>query len=163
MKGNIVQRAKKLAFYGVEGDNQSVVFHRMKGFTKLETEKNPSEYSRQYVDELFEETDVTGYSPAVNYEFDRYADDPVHQDIVALTDEEKVGDEAIRTLIMADLAVPNEDGSYPAISRDFAVIPDSEGDGTDAYIYTGAFRAKGEKVFGTVVISGDTAVFTQQE
>lgn len=163
MKGNIVQRAKKLAFYGVKGTEGTTVYHRMKGFTKLETEKNPSEYSRQYVDELFEETDVTGYSPAVAYEFDRYADDPVHQDMVALTDGEMVGDEAIRTLIMVDLAVPNDDGSYPAISRDFAVIPDSEGDGTDAYIYTGAFRAKGEKVFGSASITGDKAVFTEQE
>lgn len=161
MKGNIVQRAKKLAFYGVPKDNETV-FHRMKGFTKLETEKNPSEYSRQYVDELFEETDVTGYSPSVSYEFDRYADDPVHQDMVSITDGEMIGDDAVRTLIMADLAMPNQDGSYPAIMRDFAVIPDSEGDGTDAYIYTGAFRAKGEKVMGTVQITDDVAVFTEQ-
>lgn len=161
MKGNIVQRAKKLAFYGVPKENETV-FHRMKGFTKLETEKNPSEYSRQYVDELFEETDVTGYSPSVLYEFDRYADDPVHQDMVLLTDREMIGDDAVRTLIMADLAMPNEDGSFPAIMRDFAVIPDSEGDGTDAYIYTGSFRAKGEKVIGTVEITGEVAVFTEQ-
>ncbi len=161
MKGNIVQRAKKLAFYGVPKENETV-FHRMKGFTKLETEKNPSEYSRQYVDELFEETDVTGYSPSVLYEFDRYADDPVHQDMVLLTDREMIGDDAVRTLIMADLALPNEDGSFPAIMRDFAVIPDSEGDGTDAYIYTGSFRAKGEKVIGTVQITDEVAVFTEQ-
>ncbi len=161
MKGNIVQRAKKLAFYGVPGEGE-VVFHRMKGFTKLETEKNPSEYSRQYVDEMFEETDVTGYSPSVLYEFDRYVDDPVHQDMVLLTDREMIGDDAVRTLIMADLAVPNENGSFPAIMRDFAVIPDSEGDGTDAYIYTGSFRAKGEKVIGTVQITGEVAVFTEQ-
>ncbi len=161
MKGNIVQRAKKLAFYGVPKETETV-FHRMKGFTKLETEKNPSEYSRQYVDELFEETDVTGYSPSVLYEFDRYADDPVHQDMVMLTDREMIGDDAIRTLIMADLAVPNEDGTFPAIMRDFAVIPDSEGDGTDAYIYTGSFRAKGEKVIGTVQITDEVAVFTEQ-
>ena len=161
MKGNIVQRAKKLAFYGVPKENETV-FYRMKGFTKLETEKNPSEYSRQYVDELFEETDVTGYSPSVLYEFDRYADDPVHQDMVLLTDREMIGDDAVRTLIMADLALPNEDGSFPAIMRDFAVIPDSEGDGTDAYIYTGSFRAKGEKVIGTVQITDEVAVFTEQ-
>ncbi len=161
MKGNIVQRAKKLAFYGVPQENKTV-FHRMKGFTKLETEKNPSEYSRQYVDELFQETDVTGYSPSVLYEFDRYADDPVHQDMVLLTDREMIGDDAVRTLIMADLAMPNGDGSFPAIMRDFAVIPDSEGDGTDAYIYTGSFRAKGEKVIGTVEITGEVAVFTEQ-
>ncbi|MBE7042451.1 MAG: hypothetical protein E7399_03040 [Ruminococcaceae bacterium] len=161
MKGNIVQRAKKLAFYGVpEGDG--TVYYRMKGFTKLETEKNPSEYSRQYVDELFEETDVTGYSPSVSYEFDRYADNAVHNDMVMLTDGEMVGDDAVRTLIMADLALPAEDGSYPAIMRSFSVIPDSEGDGTDAYIYTGTFRAKGEKIIGTVRITDDIAVFTEQ-
>lgn len=161
MKGTIVQRAKKLAFYGVPTEN-GTVFYRMKGFTKLETEKNPSEYSRQYVDELFEETDVTGYSPSVSYEFDRYADNPVHQDLVLLTDAEKIGDEAVRQLIMADLALPNEDGTFPAILREFAVIPDSEGDGTDAYIYTGAFRAKSEKVFGIVQIEDDVAIFTKQ-
>lgn len=161
MKGIIVQRAKKLAFYGVPGEEKTT-FYRMKGFTKLETEKNPKEYSRQYVDELFEETDVTGYSPSVTYEFDRYADDPVHGDIVTLTDYEMIGDDAVRSLIMVDLALPREDGSYPAIMRDFAVIPDSEGDGTDAYIYTGAFRAKGEKKFGSVTISNDVATFTEQ-
>lgn len=161
MKGNIVQRAKKLAFYGVPQDEQ-VIYYRMKGFTKLETEKNPSEYSRQYVDELFEETDVTGYSPSVLYEFDRYADNPVHSDMVMMTDEELVGDDAVRTLIMADLALPNPDGTFPAVCREFAVIPDSEGEGTDAYIYTGTFRAKGEKVSGTVQIEGDIAVFKEQ-
>lgn len=33
--------------------------------------------------------------------------------------------------------------------RDWSVIPDTEGDGTDALIYKGSFKAAGDAVKGT--------------
>ena len=33
--------------------------------------KNPKEYARQYVDSPSEDTDVVGYSPSIDYSFDR--------------------------------------------------------------------------------------------
>ena len=57
MKGTLVKRADKLAFYGVPGEGEgTVIYYRMKGFTEISISKNSKEYTRQYVDEAFEET-----------------------------------------------------------------------------------------------------------
>ena len=143
----IVKRCKKLAFYGVpsgSGDGTTYTYHRMKGFDDITTSKNPIEYSRQYVDEEFEQTDVVGYTPSISFGFDRFSDDAVHSDIIGIFDEEKVGADAVRPIIMVDLA----DSENSAIKRDFAVIAESEGNGLETYKYSGTFRVKGEKVMG---------------
>lgn len=149
----LVARSKKVLFYGVPsttGDTTTYTYHRMKGFTDASTSKNSKEYTRQYVDELFEQTDVTGYSPSTSYGFDQYAGDAVHDDIVKITDEELIGNDAIRSLILVDLsAVEATAKTAPAVKRDYSVIPDSEGGSLDAYTYTGNFRSKGDKVKGT--------------
>lgn len=150
----LVARSKKVLFYGVPntagGSGTTIEYHRMKGFTDASTSKNSKEYTRQYVDELFEQTDVTGYSPSTSYGFDQYAGDAVHDDIVKITDEELIGNDAIRSLILVDLsAVEATAKTAPAVKRDYSVIPDSEGGSLDAYTYTGNFRSKGDKVKGT--------------
>ena len=139
----IIKRCKKLAFFGVM-NGEECTFHRMKGFDEISTSKNPKEYSRQYVDEEFEQTDVVGYTPSIAFGFDRFSDDPVHTDIISIFDEEKVGVDAVRTIIMVDLA----DEEYSAIKRDFAVVAENEGSGLETYKYTGSFRVKGEKILG---------------
>lgn len=144
----VVKRCKKLAFYGVpagDGETGAYVFHRMRGFDEITTSKNPREYSRQYVDEEFEQTDVVGYNPSIAFGFDRFAEDAVHNDIIGIFDEEKVGGDAIRPIIMVDL----ESDEKTAVKREFAVVAESEGSGVDLYKYSGSFRVKGEKVAGT--------------
>ena len=92
----LVPRSKKVLFYGVPAaSGDTTTYHRMKGFTDVSTSKNAKEYTRQYVDELFEQTDVTGYSPSTSYGFDQYAGDPVHADIVKITDDELIGSNAV--------------------------------------------------------------------
>ena len=141
---DIMKRSDKVAFYGVpSGDDGTYTFHRMKGFDEISTAKNPKEYSRQYVDEEFEQTDVVGYTPSISFGFDRIKANAVHDDIIAIYNEEKCGADAVRPIIMVDVA----DGS--AIRRDFAVVAESEGSGTDAYKYSGSFRVKGDKIVGT--------------
>ncbi len=150
----IVKRCKKLAFYGVpsgSGDGATYTYHRMKGFDDITTSKNPIEYSRQYVDEEFEQTDVVGYNPSVSFGFDRFADDLVHGDIVSIFDQEKVGADAVRPIIMVDI----DKASGNAVKRNFSVIAESEGTGVDLYKYSGNFRVKGEKVFGTATSNDD--------
>lgn len=155
-----IKRSKVLAFYGVphQGGETEFTFHRMKGFDNITTSKNPKEYSRQYVDEEFEQTDVVGYTPSVEFEFDRFADDPVHDDIVDIFNNEKTGDGAVRPVIMVDTV--SADNS--AVKRDFAVIAKSEGEGTEMYTYSGSLRVKGEKIFGTASSSDgwQTCTFT---
>jgi hypothetical protein len=117
----------------------------MKGFDDITTSKNPREYSRQYVDEEFEQTDVVGYNPSISFGFDRFLGDAVHNDMVDIFNNEKLGQDAVRPIVMVDM---ESEDNY-AIKRDFAVIAENEGSGTELYKYSGILRVKGEKVFGS--------------
>ncbi len=159
----LVKRHQKVAYYGVPGaSGGAATYHKMTKFTALSTAKNSKEYSRQYVEEAFESTDVTGYSPSMSYAFDQYKNNPVHDDIISITDNELTGDDAVREIILVDLTSAETGGKYAARKRSFPVIPDSEGDGTDAYTYSGTFKTRGESINGTVAISESdgTATFT---
>lgn len=149
-------RHKKLAFYGIPGDS-GVTFTRMRKFTQFTTNKNPIEHSRQYVDEPFQQTDVVGFAPSIDYAFDKHSKLAVHTDIVKLTNEELVGDDAVRTLIQVD----TETGE--AIRRDYAVIPGTEGDNINVYTYSGTFKCKGEKTFGTARTTDEWETITFEE
>lgn len=154
----IVKRSSKVAFYGVPNGGETV-FRRMSGFTELATSKNPIEYSRQYVDEEMEVTDVVGYSPSISYSFDLFSDNAVHKDIADISDNEYVGSDAVRSIIVVDIF--SSDNS--SVKRDFSVIPDSEGDSMDAYTYSGSFKVKSDKVFGTASSSDDWQTCTFKE
>ena len=158
----LVKRSQKLAFYGVT-EGEDLVYSRMTGFTEFSKSANAQEYKRQYVDEEFERNDIVGYSPTYSYEFDRFADNDVHTDIAAVTDGEMTGTDAVRSIIVVDLSQEVQDGSFYAVKRDFSIIPDTEGGSTEAYTYSGSFKAAGDKVFGTASSSDNwaTVVFTE--
>jgi len=166
MSEKLVQRSQKLAFYGIPtAEGATVTYTRMRGFTDASTSKNAKEYTRQYVDESAERSDVIGFSPSISYAFDRYTDNAVHTDIVELTDGEYTGSDAIRSILIVDMTTStgtDTTTTYDAIKRDFTVIPDSEGSSLDAYTYSGTFKANGDKETGTAVLDTDkgTATFT---
>ena len=135
-------------------------YHRMQGFTDMSKSLNPKEYSRQYVDEKFEQTDVTGFSPSIAYGFDQYKGNAVHDELVKLSDNEAVGTAAVRAIIIVDFTKEQGEGTYSATKRDFAVIPDSEGGSMDAYTYSGNFKVKGDKVEGTATTTDDWLTIT---
>ena len=87
----LVKRSDKKAFYGIKQKEGASVFTRMRNFTELSASKNPKEYTRRYVDEDFEKTDVTGYSVSYSYAFDDYTDDAVLSDIKNILDNELIG------------------------------------------------------------------------
>jgi len=154
-------RSSKVAFMEVENGT----FYRMKGFTALSVNRNPKEYTRQYVDEPFETTDVVAISTSMDFTFDQMQNDPVHEKLVDIIDGEKIGDDAIVTIIVVDLTKQGTaEGSYKAVKRDFTVVPGTEGDNTDAYTYSGTFRAKGEKIEGeaTSTDGWKTCTFTPE-
>ncbi len=156
---DVTKRCDMLAFYGVptvEEETVKYTFHRMKGFSDLSTSKNAKEYSRQYVDEEFEQTDVVGYSPSISFTFDRIKGNAVHDDIAAIYNEEKLGADAVRPIIVVDVETKE------AIRRDFALIPEGEGSGMDAYVYSGTLKSKGERIMGTVTTEDwQTVEFTE--
>ena len=144
----LVGRHKRVAFMDTDGSGET--FTRMTGFTSLSDGKNSTEYSRQYVDEASERSDVVGYAPAIDYEFDRYTNDPVHEKIAAITDDEILGTEAQVDIVVVDLfEQKTSETTCTARKRTWSVIPDTEGDGTDALIYKGSFKAAGEITKGT--------------
>ncbi len=132
----MVKRCEKLAFMNVNGK-----YHRMTNFTEIAVEKNPKEYSRQYVDEEFERSSVVGYSTAISYSFDYDNENEVHALIKKITDQELLADEAVVEIVMVDVKEP--ESKNKAISRSWSVIPEAEGNSTDAYTYSGSFRANG--------------------
>ena len=162
MARTLVKRSDKVSFLGCV-DNGTETFNRMRGFTSLSGSKNPSEYSRQYVDEEFETTDVTGYSPSIDFGFDEYTEDEVHNELVTILDGEKTGTEARRNIVTVDFSKPVTGGGYEAVKREFAIIGDSEGDSTDAYTYSGTFRSTGSRIEGTATVNSDGSVATFTE
>jgi len=155
MLGKLIGRHEKVAYYGVVDTDGNVTYQRMCGFTKMDTSKNPVEYKRRYIDESFEQADVVAMSPSIAFSFDRYSGNPVHDDIVSISDNEILGTGAVRSIVVADLSTIDEEGKCKAIKRDFSVMVEAEGNSTDAYTLSGTMSTKGEKVFGMALISPD--------
>lgn len=158
----IVERHKILAFYGVPGTGTTVTYHRMKKFTQFSASKNPIEYNRQYVDEPFQETDVVGFAPSYSYAFDRHTGLDVQNDIIDITDNEKLGDEAVRNIIIVDTTAATGTTTLTADAklRSYSVIPNTEGDNINIYTYSGNLKARGELSDVTVSTANDWQTVT---
>lgn len=134
----LVQRSDKVAFAKVQTE-----YLRMHGFTTLSKKTNAKEYSRQYVDQLFETTDIVGMSASIDFNFDQFKGDKVHEMLVDIIDNEKVGTDATVTILVVDFTSPGtESGEFKAKLREFSVIPSAEGGSMDAYTYEGTFKVK---------------------
>lgn len=152
----LVKRSEIVAFAGIEVAENDVAYVRMKGFTKLTTNKNPSEYSRKYVDEDSERTSLTGYATSISYAFDKYKGNRLLEKLARIADMELLGDEATIPLLMVDLSSITKSSTgndYTALAyrRDFSVIPSTSGDSTDCMTYSGDLKACGEIEPVTVV------------
>lgn len=159
----LVGRHKRLAFMEVTGAGSSPTLTRMTGFTSLSEGKEATEYSRQYVDEATERTDVVGYATAIDYEFDRYTNDPVCERLSEIADDELVGTEAQVNIVSVDIFTEDTQKRAIARKRTYSVIPDTTGDGTDALIYSGSFSAASEitKGYATSKDNWQTCTFTE--
>lgn len=158
---DLVLRTGKVAFYHVPGQS---VYTRMEGFTSLSTSKNPTEYERQYVDEDFKRTDITAYNTAIAYALDRYKKHPVTDDIIGIHENELLGQDAVRSIINVDMTTAQQGSngiwSASAKMRDYAVIPDADGDTTDCMTYSGNFKTRGEMEDVTVFSTDDFQTIT---
>lgn len=155
----LVKRNGKVAYMDVS-TTTIANFLRMTKFTEISKSKNATEYSRTYVDEDGEVTDVTGYSEEISYAFDLYKGNLVHQRLVNITDNELTGNDALVKILQVDFSKPVGSG-YEARLRIYSVVPDTEGDSTDAYTYSGAFRKNSGFTIGVATITEDgmTATF----
>ena len=154
----LVKRNGKVAFMDIS-TTSIANFLRMRKFTEISKAKNATEYSRTYVDEDGEVTDVTGYSEEISYAFDLYKGNLVHQKLVDITDNEKTGNDALVKILTVDFSKPSGNG-YEARLRTYSVVPDTEGDNTDAYTYSGAFRKNSNMTIGVATMNADNTVAT---
>lgn len=146
----LVPRHKIVAFYGVpNGSGMGYTLTRMQYFTELNMSKNPEEYERKYVDEATKRTDIVAYAPSIGYAFDKHRDNPVLNDIIKITDGEKLGADAVRVIAWIDV------DTNKGYQRDYSIVPDSEGDDENTYTYSGEFKACGEMAEHTYTISGN--------
>ncbi|MBE7015571.1 MAG: hypothetical protein E7417_01970 [Ruminococcaceae bacterium] len=142
----MVKRSEKLAFIKVrQGDED--VYMRMKDFTELSVSANPKEYTRKYIDEEMERSAVVAYQPTISYKFDYDSQSAVHDVFLNVSEKELVGEDTVCTICIVDLSREAEEGYY-AVTRDFYIIPDSEGNDPDTYTYSGNLKAGSKKVFG---------------
>lgn len=155
----MVQRHQRLAFMNT-GAAEAPEFTRMTKFTSMTNNKNPKEYARQYVDCTSEDTDVVGYSPSIDYSFDRHTDTPVHDKIAKIHDGELTGADTLVEILVVDLFTAKEGGVCEARKRTYAVIPSADGDGTDALVYAGSFKSKSDVVVGTATLDDTEQVAT---
>lgn len=102
----------------------------------------------------------------VDYEFDLYMNDAVQKKLATITDDELLGSDAQVTVVVVDLfdEKTGESTTCTARKRDWSVIPDTEGDGTDALIYKGSLKAAGEIIKGTATTTDiwQTCTFTAE-
>lgn len=126
------------------------------GFTSFPEQKNPQEYTRKYINYKTEKTDVIGYSPSIEYSCDCISDDPVVQEIVKIHDGELVGNDTHRDVVNVNKWESTAENVYKAYKRTYAIVPNQKGEGTDALIYTGTFRAVSDIVEGTFNTSTKT-------
>lgn len=146
----LVMRYQWEAYMGCLGDGSTETFNLIgEGFTSFPENKNPTEYSRKYINHKTEQSDVIGYAPSIEYSADCISDDPVVKEIVKIHESEAVGNDTHRNIVSVNLWEANTaENTYSATMRTYAIIPGTKGDGTDALIYTGTMKAVGDVVAG---------------
>lgn len=155
----LVKRSEKITYLKVDEE-----YHRMKGFKALSTSREAKEYERQYVDEDFDRVDVVGMNTTRDFEFDQIKGDAVHELLIDIIEKEKIGTDAVVSLLQVDFSKEGTGEEYPAVERKFAVIPESEGEEFESYGYSGSFKAQDKRVEGTATSPDDfleTAVFVE--
>ncbi|MBO5649451.1 MAG: hypothetical protein J6S76_06005 [Clostridia bacterium] len=142
---SLITRSAMRSYLSVDG-----VYNEIgEGFTDFTENKNPREYSRRYIHESTERTDLVGFAPSVTYAFDVCDADCVQEHLLKMTMEEEVGADARVTVVTAFLYRPGErEGCVRAIRRAYTVCPARLGSGTEALICSGTMKACAEAEVG---------------
>lgn len=151
MNQDLVMRHEKVAYCKIPpSGGGAAVIKRMTGFTSFGTNRNPEEYTRKYVDEAHQTTDITSYDTSISFAFDLFADNPVHQYLADIIENEKLGADAIVDIYVVDFSKPvtGVADTYECAHRQMVVVPSSDGDDANVYTYSGDLRTKGDRTIG---------------
>ena len=130
------------------------------GIASLTEEFNAETETTQWINQASGTTVVKSYTPSFEVERDDCVDDDCRTWIKSIIDELPTGSDAETYVCRVDLTTENEDGSYPAIRRKFAVTAgstggDAGGDVMDSISFGGA----GDATSGTFNVSN--LIFTE--
>lgn len=145
-------------------------YYRLYGFTELSETANPQEYTRKYIDEARERTDIVGMTKTSSFNLDYHEGDLVHADIKNMYDKELTGTNTEREFIAVELfkdvkytetptlqAKETKTGETKtgkrAILRKYTVIISDSG-GEEAVTFAGSFNVSGDRIEG-IAISDD--------
>lgn len=161
---DLVMRHEKVAF--MQLDNVlGGKFSRIKGLTEFAKSKEIQELTIKYVDEKSERNMTTSMSENIAYNFHYWTENDVQKELISIADDEVIGSGAIRTIVTVDFTQEKGENGYPAIKRDYSIVPDAEGAETDVYSYSGTMKSAGEIVKGYASSEDDfkTITFTESE
>ena len=149
---HLLMRNAYLAFMNIEEDEDLPGRYSLvgEGFKKLSQVKEPTEYTRRFVNESTDTTDIIKYNAEIAYEIDVFSGDPCVQRIVNITDEERRGKKArtdIITLFTEDIVAPPF--VCKATKRKYTIIPDRIADDVSVLQATGKMVAMNDKIGGT--------------
>lgn len=145
----LLMRYQWESYLGVKGSEGAETFELIgEGFTSFPESKGAKEYTRKYICDSTERSDVIGYAPSRAYSCDAIDDNPVCAEIMKITDNEAVGEAAQRSVIAVN-TWEEADGACVAYKRTYAIVPDTKGDGTDTLIYSGTMKAVSNLIKGT--------------
>lgn len=154
----LIKRSQWRAFMNTATPNSPQFALMGEGFTQLDESKNPVEYSRKYIHEDTERTDVVGYAPSLDYSVDTHSGEAPIEKIIEVHENEYTGNEAQVEIVSVNLfEAAAAAGSFVAYKRTYAIIPNNK-NGDNALVYTGTFKACGDKVKGS--FNPQTGVFT---
>jgi hypothetical protein len=139
----MLNRNVKMAYVRTEEDHKSI-YKKLTGFTEFAVSYNAKEYSRKYIDEKNEKTEVVAYQPSISYSFDKDEYNISQIPFIRAADMEYTGFDARTEIIIVDFMTGDLDGMR-AFYREYVIIPDTEGDDANVYTYSGTLRAFGEK------------------
>ena len=97
-----------------------------------------------------------GYGTSWSYNFDMHEYNPILMDIASVHDDELTGE--TRNIVVVDFFDKGEatkEDEFVARKREFSILPDASGDGTDALQYSGSFGVKSEPVKGYAKVAAD--------
>lgn len=165
MERKLILRHKVLTFMKPKavGEEKQVndKFYLLYGFTELSESANPQEYSRKYINESYERTDVIGMTKSNSFNLDYHEGDPVHADIKNMYDKELTGTETEREFVTietykdvtftlkSEMARTQKQGKKAVLRKSTIIISDMAGE--EAITYAGTFNVSGDRVEGVAV------------
>ena len=143
-------RSSVLAYMNIVADPNLLPDYRLmgEGFTDLTQLKEPSEYTRKFINAENTTTDIIRYASEVRYEVDVFSPDPVIKMILGITDAELLSVRTDVVTVYADDIVAQP--SYcSAFRRRYLIVPENLGEDIDVLRTAGRMIAFGEKEEGT--------------